>query len=218
MHHENVLSLMYATWALFAIYYELGFMIILIDAYNVLKQKIGTDYINADQQRQFVEQLRDYAHAKKHELIVVFDGGSYNWPYESKKKNVTIIFSGERATADDVIKKVLDRIDFQNTVLVSSDRELRAHAAAVRVPSIAAEDFTRIMLSKDDNLVRVTPDVKQLKKETETKNQDLDSLMEKASRIVIYKDEDLQAVPVKQKNGYTLSKKEKKLKRVLKKL
>jgi predicted RNA-binding protein with PIN domain len=209
---------MYATWPLFAIY-ELGIMVILIDAYNVLKQKIGADYINAEQQKQFVELLTEYARAKNHELIVVFDGGDYYWPYEHKKKKVTITFSGSRSTADDVIMQYLTSLDFQNAVLVTSDRELRAYASTVRVPSIASEDFNRLLLSKDDSLMRISQNTQPLIKQSRDTNKELDNLMEKASRIIMHKNEDKQgAQGDKQNNGYTPSKKEKRLTKVIKKL
>ncbi len=195
-------------------------MIIIIDAYNVLKQKSNTSYVSTEEITLFLKLLVEYADKKGHSLVAIFDGGPYHWPHEHTIGNVTVIHSGTRLSADDIIKRCLDSAEPHNTVLATSDRELCIYASDHGVPSIDSVDFARLVESNSDyNVMRVVKSQQPVKRMREQGLSEFDQLMEKASQVMIYKDEDISPTsPAPHKGGKKISKQEKKLQRVVKKL
>src|SRR5437016_701581 len=113
-------------------------MIIVIDGYNLLRtvppyKKTITD----TERKQFIAQLGRYGRAKGHKIVVVFDGGPYEWPIKEKQSNnVLLIYSGIHESADDCIRHYLEMHRTQDIVLVTSDRELNNYAAQFSITSI----------------------------------------------------------------------------------
>jgi YacP-like NYN domain len=195
-------------------------MIIIIDAYNVLKQVIPKQEISDKERNHFIAQMGRYAKIKQHKIIVVFDGGPYEWVHREKMNGTIVIYSGVHESADDVIKHYLEDHQAKDLLLVSTDREINAVASRLDIPSIDAKDFYILVkhaLHKEpEEIVELSGDVVKITKEEQA---DIDALMHAASEFVPVKKEDVvMEVRFRLSSAYTEGKKNKKLLRVLKKL
>jgi predicted RNA-binding protein with PIN domain len=195
-------------------------MIILIDGYNVLKQRGNSLTITQSQRGAFARQLAQYARQKKHTIITVFDGGPYERPAYFTREGVTFIYSGLHENADGVIQSLITHYPASSLVIVSSDREIRKYAAQHNVQSIDALEFDNFLR----NVIVQGPVVRVIKSKEKPQKvkgyesePELDKLMEQASSIIMYKDEDTASSDFDQ-HKQKLSKKEKKKLKVIKKL
>lgn len=116
-------------------------MIVLIDAYNVLKRQYSDREISEHIRNQFIARLRQYAQLKSHSIILVFDGGDSPWPSVNERGVVEIVYSGYNKSADDVIKNYLDENKQKDIVLVSSDTQLNRYAEGYSIVSVDADAF-----------------------------------------------------------------------------
>lgn len=171
--------------------------------------------ISEHARRSFIKMLGNYAYKKKHEIILVFDAGPYEWTYKEKVDGLTVVYSGRFQTADEFIMDYLDAHNAKEILLVSSDNEIGLHASQVEVPSIGSEDFFTItqealsqeeLIADEDVFVTLDDEV-----------QDLDEIMREASRQVPIKSEDMRSSTIKD-SAREMTRTEKKLYRILKKL
>ncbi len=196
-------------------------MIIIIDGYNLLKQRFFAQEISEKQRNAFIAQVGIYAKRKAHKIVVVFDGGPYEWANKERMSGVYVVYSGTNETADEYIKRYLDQHRAQDLLLVSSDRELNVHASHLDIPSIGSHDFYQLLLEavreKKGEIVAPEGTIKKLH---ESESEELDALMEQASEKVPLKAEDMlvQKEVKITKGRHKLSKKERKLLKKLKKL
>jgi len=117
-------------------------MIIIVDAYNVLKQMIAASGHVKDKERQdFIYLLAYYGRLKGHEIVVIFDGGDCQWPVREMVAGIEGVYSGAGRTADEVIKNYLSEGRGREILLVTTDRALNNHAAHFDIPSMDAQDF-----------------------------------------------------------------------------
>lgn len=190
-------------------------MNILIDGYNLLKQLLAKNI--TDKERQwFHERAAEYARKKGHVLYIVYDAGPYNRLTKETHGRVTIIYSGHKDTADDVIKDYIDRKVLKNMLVVTTDRALNAYADQYEVPSIDSLDFYEFMKNSS------TPEVVGFKKSSgqvkklhpEQENPELDKLMEEGTTILQYKQE----LEEDDDDEYDFSRKERRLFDLVKKL
>lgn len=190
-------------------------MIILIDGYNVLKRMGPHTEISEHARRAFIKMLGNYAYKKKHELILVFDAGPYEWTYKERVDGLTVVYSGRFQTADEFIMDYLDVHHAKEILLVSSDNEIGRHASGLEVPSIGSEDFFIIIkealsqeeiVADEDVFVTLDDDI-----------QDLDEIMREGSKQVPIKSDDMRSGIIKDP-AREMSRTEKKLYRILKKL
>jgi predicted RNA-binding protein with PIN domain len=128
-------------------------MIIIIDGYNVLKQYTPGADVSHSARTRFIAHCAQYARRKNHTLIVVFDGGPHQWMFKEVINGVTVVYSGQQKTADDVIKGYIEQYHSHDALLVSSDRELNVCAQAHGVTSINSRDFYQLM-REDVNTVQ----------------------------------------------------------------
>ena len=77
-------------------------------------------------------------------LPLVFDGGPDTWTTQEKDHGITVIYSGIKQSADDVIKKLLLAKKF-GVLLVSSDNDLKANAIRLGIASMNADDFYNLV-------------------------------------------------------------------------
>jgi len=206
-------------------------MILVIDGYNLLKHIDPHRNITEHERSQFLHQLKRYARRKKHRVVVVFDGGPYQWPYSasadaacyegqapiSKKRSlVKVIYSGARETADEVIMQYLHDHKTKDLLLVSSDHEINLFASKHDIVSIGSDDFYRLFKEglqeqregEGEQMVTVELDEGELA---------LDELMEQASKEVPHKEEDRSPSEVRLQTSRR-SKKDRLLLKKLKKL
>jgi len=167
-------------------------MIIIVDGYNILKQEVGTAQITAKERVTFIAKLNQYATYKNHRMMLVFDGGPYESVYKEAVHLVTVIYSGARKTADDVIKNYISKNSALDLLLVSSDRDLNRYASRFGITSIDSHAFYRLLqegianntlkkVARGDNIIKLT----------ESTNPELDQLMQGIVGAVPIKQEDL---------------------------
>ena len=116
-------------------------MIILIDGYNVLKMVFPKALVDERQRETFIGQLARYAQMTHNKLYVVFDGGDESRPLFLQRRDITIVYSGYRDSADTVIKGLLEEEQQKEVLLVSTDRELNRYAAHYDIPSMESLVF-----------------------------------------------------------------------------
>jgi predicted RNA-binding protein with PIN domain len=202
-------------------------MIIVVDAYNLLRAVPPYKKTITDQERaKFIAQFSTYGRRKGHKIVIVFDGGPYEWPFRENMKTVQVVYSGIHETADDYIKEYLEAHKEKDLLLVSSDRELNNCAARFNISSIDSSSFYQFLYEgsaakksspakQQDEIVKLSQD-----KEFHGNAQDiLDRLMIEASKNVSEKSEDV-SVPHKEHavKHNQLSKEERMLLKKLKKL
>src|SRR5437870_4731380 len=97
-------------------------MIIIVDAYNLLHAISSSKKAMTDKERaKFITLLGSYGKAKGHKMVIVFDGGPYEWPFKENTKRVCVVYSGMHESADDYIKQYLQEHRAKDLLLVSSD-------------------------------------------------------------------------------------------------
>jgi len=201
-------------------------MIVLIDGYNVLKQLSSAVYISTVQRRAFIDRLYAYAVAHGHQIILVFDGAMAEEDYVKKTHELVVLYSGTTQDADTVLKKMCMRYKGYEAVLVSSDRDVCAYASLCGIACLDAMLFQKLLVNKGstdarvNNTQTVITTVKSKgaahKRAGHESSQEVDDLMQKASRTVIIKHED--GGRSREKSSHTLSKNDKKLKKLVNKL
>jgi len=189
-------------------------MVLLIDAYNVIKMALGKAHIRDDERAQFVTDLSSYAKKKGLTIVAVFDGGPSLRAHEESTQRITVVYSGIKQSADDYIKQYLHVHKGRDILMVSSDRELAAWASQVGIPSLDAPHFYALMRAA---LKRTTGPLKNHTVAVKTSREEhgeLDELMEESFVPPIH--ESVQ--PERKKESHQLSKVERQLLEKLKKL
>ena len=191
-------------------------MNILIDGYNLLKQIFtGKEIAQAERDR-FIKKLQEYAHRKGHSIFIVFDGGSHPRPTKEKNGPVSVIYSGYKDSADDVIKHYLDEKILKNLLVVTTDRQLNSYADQYGIPSLDSVDFYQILSQKEPQVQGYKKSSGQAQKlRSDEPLTQLDILMQEGSQMLQHKNEEPSQVehPLK-----TSSKIEKRMLAILKKL
>jgi predicted RNA-binding protein with PIN domain len=167
-------------------------MIILIDAYNLLKTVLHVKFISDSQRMQFLHLFDRYAqHRPSNQIILVFDGGQDLYEVEQNYKHITLFYSGSMQIADDVIKKKLCAYKSHDILLITCDRELRRYAANYQIESLGSLEFYKIlqgtMQLQEQKEVIVAQTIC---KTSVGNNVALDTLMELGSRRLVKKDQD----------------------------
>jgi predicted RNA-binding protein with PIN domain len=189
-------------------------MHIIIDGYNVLKQVLSPDQVGLSQRRAFTNALGKYASKKNHTVTLVFDGGPDTWPTQEKDHGITVMYSGIKQSADDLIKKLLSAKKF-GVLLVSSDNELKANAKRLGIASMNADDFYNLV--KDELAQKSEVAVGHVLIKTSAESESwVDELMHADTRK-IHKHDD-QDEDVRKSPGQKLTKKERAYIQKIKKL
>ena len=195
-------------------------MILLIDAYNLLKQLFGQE-ISKRQRVTYIRNLNAYAKIKHHSIVLVFDGGFFDYPIREKQGSVLSIDAGKNRTADELIMEYIDKHKAKDMVLVSSDRELINYASKHDIVAVDSRVFDRYVqqaLEKPQEQM-VPTSQKAHKIHPEYNDEELDALMQEASQMVVQKPEDdTTNKQVSRRKSSKLSKKERKIMAKLKKL
>src|SRR3990167_10499893 len=122
-------------------------MILMIDGYNLIKQVETTALISAELRASFIVRLAQYAQAKRLNLLLIFDGGERG---QISELGIQVIYAGERETADDVIRKLLQQFRRRglqdHVLLITSDRELQRQAQTAHATSLATLKFYELLL------------------------------------------------------------------------
>jgi uncharacterized protein len=125
-------------------------MYILVDGYNLIRQ---SDLLRRYERRgleagrlALMSKLADYKRKKGHRITVVFDGwkGGSMEEERDRHENIEIIYSRQGEKADDVIKRITDQTA-EETIVVSSDREIASHATRQGKTALSSPEFETIM-------------------------------------------------------------------------
>jgi predicted RNA-binding protein with PIN domain len=195
-------------------------VIILIDAYNLLKQINLSRDVSQKERARFITLMGRYSNKKRHHIIVVFDAGPYEWLHKERIHGVHVVYSGLHASADDYIKHYIADHQESDILLVSDDRDLNVYAARAHLPSISPRDFYILVQEAMQAPASSQPQIEQAAtKMTEESQTEIDILMQEASRTVSIKKDDTSHITHAGFNhGKKLSKEERKLLQKLKKL
>ncbi len=194
-------------------------MILIIDGYNLLNQIYKQKQISQNQFDVFIKKIEDYAISKKHTAIIVFDGYDIWDTYKHNVKHLTFVFSKE-ISADDYIKEFIEKNKSKDLIVVSSDSEIYQAAAALGIVTIESDAFALNL--KQFGMKGSKPSTKKLEgqiyKISEEENPELDILMEESSEVPCYKIEQEYSAENDQPKSKKLSKSEKKILKISKKL
>lgn len=190
-------------------------MIVVIDAYNVLKQ-IKQGYVSTAEQHAFINRLRMYARSKRVMVVVVFDGGGTPWPVVEKDPEVTVVYAGEQLSADDYIRRYLKEHRNKELLLITDDRELKKNAQVLDIDTFGSLAFYARLLQKDAGAAVASAQQTIVIKTSADAPAELDALMENSD--VRPKKEEPCSVASRKPTGFTPSKKERKINRKIKKL
>lgn len=196
-------------------------MIIIIDAYNVLKQASSAQHISDAQRNAFIKQLARYAHIKGHTMIVVFDAGESSRPTEEKRGALRIIYSGHNTNADEIIKKLCTQFKHLQTVVVSNDREICSFASFYGIACIEALGMYELLQSAErvEDITFQKQSGQALKRAGHESSAELDQLMHESTQNMLIKSEDIQFRSNDRRSvSATPSKAEKKIKKLVNKL
>ena len=192
-------------------------MNIIVDGYNIIKQIFAKSTITEKERSWFLAKLTEYARKKKHTVYIVFDGGPYDRPTAEKKGILVKVYSGRKLSADAVIKTYIEEQLLTPMLIVTTDRQINTFAARHKVPSIDSLDFYKLM---QEEKVAVTTGFQKApgvahKLHEEEETTELDKLMQEASSVLFYKNEQAEAAG---KKGKKAPKDERQMLKVLKKL
>lgn len=169
-------------------------MIILIDAYNFIKSVTICKFVDEKTIQSWILQFKSYAACRKNSIILIFDAGPMSFQTKENHGLVQVVYAGWQKTADDAIKNWLDCNKGKDVLLVTSDRQIRQYASNLSVTSISSQDFFTIFQEKSIQEVAEEIMVKgliyKIHQNAPENDQDLDELMEAASRnVLVQKDE-----------------------------
>jgi predicted RNA-binding protein with PIN domain len=164
-------------------------MTIFIDGYNILKY-LSEGPVTDRERARFIAQLNRYVRIKGHAITVVFDGGFSDVSYQEAVGSVSVIYSGVRMTADQVILDMISSMAGNQILLVSNDRALITAASKLGAIAMNVGHFYSYVLSALRNAGAKRTLVSSVVKTTKTKNSDLDELMKSASAPAREKKED----------------------------
>jgi hypothetical protein len=93
-----------------------------------------------------MSKLSDYKRKKGHRITVVFDGWKSGSAQEGRDRygNIEIIYSRQGEKADEVIKRITDQTA-EETIVVSSDREIASYVTRQGKTALSSLEFETIM-------------------------------------------------------------------------
>lgn len=155
-------------------------MTIFIDGYNILRY-LSEGPVTDQERTRFIAQLNRYVRIKGHTIIVVFDGGFSDVSYQETVGSVSVVYSGVRMTADQVLLDMVSSMAGNQILLVSNDRALITAASKLGAIAMAVGHFYSYVVSALRNAGAKRTLVSSIVKTTKTKNSALDELMKSTS-------------------------------------
>jgi predicted RNA-binding protein with PIN domain len=201
-------------------------MLLLVDAYNLLKTLTQTTFISSSEEALFVRQVAKYAALKQLTIYVVFDGGEQTWATDEHISDyVTTVRAGEYSSADHEIVRLTRRLLAKKPVVVTNDRALQAAVIAagaqvvpvlvwwerVRTSGIAAAPGA--VKNKGGALRRYVHE-----EGYQQADEVADALMQHSASKKLTPKVEEKAPTAREKSGYFLSKKDKQRQKLLKRL
>lgn len=163
-------------------------MIIIIDGYNVLKRIDSGADIGQRERDRFASELARYGQAKKHSIVLVFDGGPSSRPVREHKNGAQVIYAGTKSSADEYIAHYAQDHRNQDLMVVSADRALCRLVVQFGATCIDPEAFMYLLRAKKDTTSGQKSSA--IIKTSEKDEVLLDELMQEAGKQEIYKPHD----------------------------
>ena len=118
----------------------------MIDGHNLIP-KLGLRLESIDDELELVTFLQEFSRLERKQVEVYFDGAPPGQAGTRKLGNVTAHFVTQTTTADNAIRKRLNKMgkSAKNWTVVSSDRQIQADARAVRADILSSEEFAKIL-------------------------------------------------------------------------
>ncbi len=194
-------------------------MILVIDGYNLLKKLHGQD-VSEVQRSAFVNLMGRYIKKRQHKVMVFFDGGPYYYPSAEKQKGVTVWYSGQNQSADDLIITYAQEHRNREMLVVTLDRELCNKVGESRVETVEPMFFYERVHAVCNPEKKSGPELHtDIFKLSEDSNEELDKIMYEAAGMRIpLKDERESGHQKQSASGEHASKKEKAYRRYVDKL
>lgn len=195
-------------------------MVIVIDAYNYIKHIIGDSFVSESLVKNWIDQFQEYTDIRGNDVLLVFDAGPGYYATKDYFDKLTVIYSGQTQTADDIIKEWLSSHRGQDILLVTSDREICDVARRMGVVSISSQDFYKIFTYVMQQEQVYEKQVEQtIHKTSTTYSQELDTLMEVGSRNLVREHRTQgDSMPLRVRNGKKASKQDKQLLKKIEKI
>lgn len=195
-------------------------MTIIVDAYNFIKHISKSTFVSDQKKQSWIDRFCEYVEFRNNEVILVFDAGPGLYKTVERHRHITVIYSGQMDSADDVIKQWLRQRTGQNILLVTSDREVREAAHACNIVSIGSDEFYEVFNEVMDRHVVYEQKVSKIvHKISSDYVEGLDDLMEAGSRhLVQHEDESGGVQDFRVRNGKKASKQNKKLLKKIEKI
>ena len=192
-------------------------MQIVIDGYNLIKQLFNVSKVSEKKRDAYVRELATQTQAKGHTLIIVFDGGSYGFPTKESHNGCTVMYSGYKESADDVIKQYVSDNRHLELLVVTSDREIRDFVHNLGVDTLDSPSFSKLLsqeTTEGPQQMSIAPNARSTKTSTQD-DPELDALMSQVSDAM---EKDDAPKASRDSNARKQSKKDKKLHKKLSKL
>jgi predicted RNA-binding protein with PIN domain len=134
---------------------------ILIDGYNLIRQSAALATIDAadilDGRNALLQLLAAYRKLKRHRITVVFDGMDAAWgtPERDHYQGITVVFSRQGESADNVIKRMSAALR-EKAMVVTSDRDIinaveRSGCAVISAPAFGEKLRMAALLETGDD-------------------------------------------------------------------
>lgn len=211
-------------------------MIVLVDAYNVLKTMHSAHFIVPGTADRFVRKVYARAAAQGYRVEIVFDGGAGGQHRVERRPQGTTIYTGSKQSADEMIYSLVEQYRPNEVVVVSADRALRSAVSRLGAKLIDPQVFwdrihtwtaqtadthhtpaaVELIASGDTSVSGDTPVSEDTSVSRDT-NAEINRLLCNAP-IEDYDREDIPEQVDKRSSGYTPSKKEKQLKKLVERL
>lgn len=118
----------------------------LIDGHNLIP-KLGLRLDSVDDEEELIGILREFCRLERRQVEVFFDGAPALQAGTRKLGPVTAHFVRLGTTADNAIRKRLNRLgkSAKNWIVVSSDRQVQIEARAAQAEVLSSESFARLL-------------------------------------------------------------------------
>ena len=126
---------------------------LLVDGYNLIRKFPSLSRVEEADfpkgREKLLEWLSQYRQKVPHTITVVFDGGKGVGLFEGRDiyKGIKILYSPLGKTADDIIKRLVQR-DREKTLVVTSDQELGSFCRGYQAGWIRSEEFAQRIQNK----------------------------------------------------------------------
>ena len=119
----------------------------LVDGNNVMAQRVGWHKDRSAARRRLIHDLVRFVAVRRAKVKVVFDGApDEEFPEGRKFKGVHILYARPGSDADSRIKELIVRSSFKrDSIIVSSDRELRSFADRQGAKTLASGQFRALL-------------------------------------------------------------------------